>query len=91
MFYPSIGSASAPLIVTTRASILSAIDPQMRFSIKGTDGSYVKYGLDPQEAYLKVGGKARGSSIYGVEDEAIWGEIHTPVSAGGEALRPKEK
>jgi len=30
-------------------------DPRPRFAIHGTNGSYVKFGLDPQEAQLKAG------------------------------------
>ncbi|KAG8907517.1 hypothetical protein FRB99_003890 [Tulasnella sp. 403] len=44
-----------PLIVTLKASPLSALDPQLRFSVKGTKGSFVKYGLDQQEDQLKLG------------------------------------
>ncbi|CAM3457411.1 oxidoreductase [Halomonas casei] len=40
--------------VTLAASTLAA-DPTPRFRIHGTDGSYVKYGLDPQEERLKAG------------------------------------
>lgn len=31
----------------------------MRFQVRGTQGAYVKHGLDPQEAFLRAGGKAR--------------------------------
>ncbi|MFC3284837.1 oxidoreductase [Litchfieldella rifensis] len=42
------------LRVTLRASTLVA-EPTPRFAVHGTRGSYVKYGLDPQEERLKAG------------------------------------
>ncbi|MGE5562062.1 MAG: Gfo/Idh/MocA family oxidoreductase [Bacillota bacterium] len=40
--------------VCLRCSTLMA-EPRPRFSVHGTKGSYLKYGLDPQEAQLKSG------------------------------------
>jgi scyllo-inositol 2-dehydrogenase (NADP+) len=42
------------LRVCLRSSTLMA-EPGARFALHGTDGSYVKFGLDPQEAQLKAG------------------------------------
>lgn len=42
------------LRVTLRASTLVA-EPTPRLRVNGTRGSFVKYGLDPQEAWLKEG------------------------------------
>ena len=42
------------LRVCLRASTLVA-EPRPRFAIHGTAGSYLKYGLDPQEGQLKAG------------------------------------
>ncbi|MDR5868508.1 oxidoreductase [Halomonas koreensis] len=42
------------LRVTLRASTLVA-EPTPRLRVNGTRGSFVKYGLDPQEAWLKAG------------------------------------
>ncbi|WP_108445813.1 oxidoreductase [Halomonas denitrificans] len=42
------------LRVTLRASSLVA-EPTPRFRVHGTRGSFVKYGRDPQEAWLKAG------------------------------------
>ncbi|MFY0991076.1 oxidoreductase [Halomonas sp. C05BenzN] len=42
------------LRVTLQAGSLVA-EPTPRFAAYGTQGSYVKYGLDPQEAWLKAG------------------------------------
>ncbi|GAA0626016.1 oxidoreductase [Halomonas beimenensis] len=42
------------LRVTLRAGCLVA-EPTPRFRVHGTQGSFVKYGLDPQEAWLREG------------------------------------
>ncbi|EPC01237.1 hypothetical protein L861_11730 [Litchfieldella anticariensis FP35 = DSM 16096] len=42
------------LRVTLKASALVA-EPSPRFAVYGTHGSYIKYGLDPQEERLKAG------------------------------------
>ncbi|APE30103.1 hypothetical protein BOX17_03515 [Halomonas aestuarii] len=42
------------LRVTLQASSLVA-EPTPRFRVHGTSGSFVKYGLDPQEGWLKAG------------------------------------
>ncbi|QUM78015.1 oxidoreductase [Moritella sp. 24] len=44
-----------PNQVTTLHADLFSAGPNKRFSIKGTKGSYEKYGLDPQEARLIAG------------------------------------
>jgi scyllo-inositol 2-dehydrogenase (NADP+) len=49
-----------------------------RYSVHGTDGSYVKYGLDPQEQALKDG-KIPGSAGWGVEDPSQWGKLNTTL------------
>jgi scyllo-inositol 2-dehydrogenase (NADP+) len=51
--------------VCLRSSTLAA-EPRPRFSIHGTAGSFVKFGLDPQEAQLKAGMDPRDDA-YGVD------------------------
>jgi predicted dehydrogenase len=53
-------------------------EPYPRFSIHGTLGSFIKYGLDPQEAALKAGGKP-DSEGWGTEDESIWGWLNSEI------------
>jgi scyllo-inositol 2-dehydrogenase (NADP+) len=43
-----------------------------RFLLHGTQGSFIKSGLDPQEAALKAG-LAPGSADWGVEESDTWG------------------
>ncbi|WP_105614504.1 Gfo/Idh/MocA family oxidoreductase [Vallitalea okinawensis] len=45
-----------------------------KYILLGHEGSYVKYGLDPQEAALKEGRLPRNCDNWGVEDKTIWGE-----------------
>ena len=54
------------------ASLVAA--PRPRFALHGTKGSFVKYGIDPQEAVLRAGGMP-GDSGYGIEPEAQWGAL----------------
>lgn len=50
-------------------------EPGPRFTLHGTSGSFVKYGLDPQEADLK-NGKIPGSPNWGMEREECWGYVN---------------
>lgn len=50
--------------------------PRPHFALHGTQGSYVKFGLDPQEAALKDG-CLPGSAGWGSEPEAAWGALDT--------------
>src|SRR5437763_14642172 len=51
--------------VCLRCSTLIA-EPRPRFAVHGTGGSFVKYGLDPQEAQLKAGMDPRAEG-FGVD------------------------
>lgn len=65
----------------TRRAILSASSlaaaPRPRFALHGMRASYVKYGIDPQEAMLRAGGSP-GDSGYGVEAPADYGTLVFP-------------
>jgi scyllo-inositol 2-dehydrogenase (NADP+) len=49
-----------------------------RFVLHGTLGSFVKYGLDPQEEDLKKG-RIPGSPGWGEEDPSIYGVLETEI------------
>lgn len=51
-----------------------------RYILHGTTGSFVKYGLDPQEQALKDG-KHPGSVGWGIEQREFWGKLNT--TSGG--------
>jgi scyllo-inositol 2-dehydrogenase (NADP+) len=70
------------LTILLRAT-LTACAPGPRFLLHGTQGSFVKWGLDPQEEQIK-GGMAVGAPEFGREDESRWGEL---TLASGEKRR----
>jgi predicted dehydrogenase len=53
--------------------------------VHGTKGSFVKWGLDPQEGALRAGAKFSDAG-FGEEPELEWGELHV---AGEKARRIK--
>ncbi len=59
--------------VTLRASYLVP-DPGPRYVVRGTEGSFMKWGTDPQEEALKAGTRPRGSG-WGIENEETWGRL----------------
>ena len=60
-------------------------EPSARFTLYGTEGSYLKYGLDPQEAALKEGGSPTQPD-WGTEPETAWGTLS---HCAGEIQRSK--
>ena len=61
-FHLQLGYGDNPLQVVLHSSALTA-EPAPRFQVYGTQGSYIKLGLDPQEDRLKAGVRP---------DDAIW-------------------
>ncbi|HTE34688.1 MAG TPA: Gfo/Idh/MocA family oxidoreductase [Chryseolinea sp.] len=53
-------------------------EPGPRYVIHGTEGSFVKYGLDPQEQALKDG-VAPGSQGWGIDPKEYWGKLNTNI------------
>jgi scyllo-inositol 2-dehydrogenase (NADP+) len=53
-------------------------EPGPRYILHGVGGSFVKYGLDPQEQALKEG-KIPGTAGWGQEPKDFWGKINTSV------------
>jgi scyllo-inositol 2-dehydrogenase (NADP+) len=51
-------------------------EPGPKFSLHGTDGSFLKWGSDPQEDDLKSG-KHPGIQNWGKEPEEMWGILNT--------------
>ncbi|KAG9019413.1 hypothetical protein FRB90_002565 [Tulasnella sp. 427] len=82
-FYDSVPGSDIPLVVHLHASPLSAAEPQLRYSVKGTKGSFVKYGIDPQEDQLKLNPPmSTGDPAFGVEAEQESGILTTVQSDG---------
>lgn len=63
------------LKVTMRGGMLVRVRTP-RFLINGMQGSFVKYGMDPQEEAL-IAGRTPGEPGWGVEPEDHWGTINT--------------
>jgi len=63
------------LKVTLKAGMLVR-EPGPRFTLHGTAGSFVKYGLDPQEEALKQG-RSPSETNWGLEPQAQWGRLNT--------------
>lgn len=59
-------------VVLSSSRLIAA--PRPRFGIHGRLGSFVKYGLDPQEAAVRAGGKLADAG-HGVEDPSIHGAL----------------
>jgi predicted dehydrogenase len=56
-------------------STLTACKAGPRFVVHGTLGSFVKWGLDPQEDQLKTGMRF-GDAGFGEDPENLWGELY---------------
>ena len=63
------------LNVTIKAGVFVK-EPGPRFQFHGTKGSFVKYGLDTQEAMLRKG-KKPGSKNYGIEPSKQYGILNS--------------
>lgn len=59
-------------------------EPGPRFILHGSHGSFIKYGIDPQEELLKSGEIPVGED-WGREDEQNWGLLNTEIN--GEPVR----
>jgi predicted dehydrogenase len=51
-------------------------EPGARYTLHGTLGSFVKYGIDPQESLLKQGFMPTGEN-WGKEESSFWGLLNT--------------
>ncbi|KAJ6599200.1 hypothetical protein DFH09DRAFT_28570 [Mycena vulgaris] len=77
MHYDARSDLPRPVTAIARAQLLSVRSPQPRYTVLGTKGSYVKYGVDIQEDQLKAieTPSAIHEKGYGVEPESIWGTV----------------
>lgn len=69
LLYPSVK-------VSLRAGMLIR-EEGPRFAVHGTAGSYVKYGLDPQEDALRHRGAVPSATAWCPEEPSRWGILHT--------------
>jgi len=69
LFYPGLKvSLKAGMLVKEKGPT---------FSIFGRNGSFLKYGDDPQEEALKLGLKSKYLPEWGMEPQEIWGKLNT--------------
>lgn len=80
IIHPMHCSKAPEVHITLKSSYLMC-DEEPRFVIHGTNGSYIKYGLDPQESLLKTGVMPT-SPHWGMEDSASWGLLTTDNKEG---------
>jgi predicted dehydrogenase len=73
--------------VTLSANLLSAL-PRPRFHLRGTQGNFVKFGIDPQEEALAKITRITDPN-WGQEPSAAWGTLSVDVD-GGMVTRPVE-
>ena len=67
-----------------RAHVLSVRSPQLRFKVRGTRGTFIKYGLDTQEDQLRVLSKPNDifTTDFGSEPPEIWGTLENTGTDG---------
>jgi len=68
-----------PKLTARLHSSMLVKSPTPRFELYGDKGSFIKYGLDTQEADLKEG-KTPSTSDWGKEPESIWGKLSTDIN-----------
>ena len=78
LFYPGLN-------VKLKAGMLVP-EPSPRFIVRGKKGTYIKFGLDPQESALAAG-KNPNSENWGSEPEQNWGTMYREVE--GEIVKEK--
>ncbi|KAI0650178.1 oxidoreductase [Trametes meyenii] len=94
LHYPPLeaagGTQPQSFTVILRGHILSVRSPQVRYVVRGTRGTYLKYGVDVQEDQLKVipdPAQITQSPEYGVEPEAIWGTVDNLAADGATVVK----
>lgn len=71
LYYPSVK-------VTLKGSYLVR-EAGPRYTLHGTLGSFLKYGIDPQEEDLKAG-KTLGDPNWGKDEESKWGLLNSEIN-----------
>lgn len=66
------------LEVIVATELISVMPNQLRFFVRGRDGSFIKFGEDPQEEQ-RMNGMALDDPKLGWEDEDRWGVLNTKV------------
>ncbi|KIW16719.1 hypothetical protein PV08_03908 [Exophiala spinifera] len=64
------------MLATVKAGVVSPEVQQLRFWVRGVNGSFKKFHLDPQEDQLRKQGLGPGDKGYGYEPEARYGTLN---------------
>lgn len=79
-------SNALPLTVVISSAMLSLRQPQLRYNIRGTKASYIKYGLDVQEDQLKLDPPmSLSDERFAVESKSLEGVL-TTINEKGEMV-----
>jgi hypothetical protein len=67
-----------------RAHVLSVRSRQLRFKVRGTRGTFIKYGLDTQEDQLRALSTPNDifAADFGTEPREIWGTLENTGADG---------
>ncbi|BEJ01899.1 hypothetical protein CcaverHIS631_0605810 [Cutaneotrichosporon cavernicola] len=91
LLYPPQPGPKCPLAVHVGASVLASTPKQLRYLVKGINGSFEKFGLDPQEPFLREGKKVHDPG-FGEEGEDAWATVSVCTdSKWTTEKRPSEK
>ncbi|KAF9005723.1 hypothetical protein BDZ89DRAFT_1095549 [Hymenopellis radicata] len=72
------GGEQKNLTVTVKTAIVTHMEDNLKFFVRGTGGTYLKFGTDPQEAKaIAAPCQPASDPDYGREDERIWGTLST--------------
>lgn len=77
------------LEVIISTELISVMPNQLRYFVRGREGSFVKFGEDPQEEQ-RMGGMALDDPNLGVETEDRWGILNTKVKVDENQTLVKE-
>ncbi|SPQ18383.1 e7dee994-338e-460b-b76b-391a4ad60ef8 [Thermothielavioides terrestris] len=80
------------LLVTVKTAIVTHMKDQLKYFVRGTQGTYLKFGTCPQESQaLAAPGQPALSADWGVEDEQIWGTLTTTTEFDATCQKFDEK
>jgi predicted dehydrogenase len=74
------------LTVTLKSGMLVR-EPGPRYLVHGVKGSFLKYGEDPQEVFLRAGKLPTEVPNFGIEDESVFGLLNTEID--GEVVKKR--
>lgn len=72
------GESQKNLLVTIKTAVVTHMKDQLKYWVRGTKGTFLKFGTDPQEAKtIAAPGKPATDPNFGMEEERIWGTLTT--------------